>query len=379
MPLSEIDSGDIPQPEEIEIIVFGPGYGECICLHIGSGQWMVVDSCSVSGRYNPIALQYFERLGLDPAEAVKLIVITHWHDDHCKGLATLLKACPSADFFISDAIAHKEFLTFVESYHARGSGASGSQVSEISTIFEYLISENLKLRRVTQGQCLYREDVQKIEITALSPSPAATHAFLCNVADAMPKTIEEAGENDQRVYRSTAFNFSPNEASIAIVVKIDNESIFLGADLENETAIDRGWNAVVGATNIPSFKAGTFKISHHGSLTGYDARIWTQFVNLNAISIITPWKKGKSQLPKEEGLEAISRHTNEIYITAQNHTSKGATGKPSVVHRELESLGMKITKISPTFGAVRLRKKIGSGEEWSIKCFGSSFKYKKAS
>jgi len=31
--------------DEIEVSVFGPGYGESILVHLGAGKWVIVDSC----------------------------------------------------------------------------------------------------------------------------------------------------------------------------------------------------------------------------------------------------------------------------------------------------------------------------------------------
>src|SRR6516164_161156 len=32
-----------PRPDQVEISVFGPSYGECIVAHLGHGNWIVVD------------------------------------------------------------------------------------------------------------------------------------------------------------------------------------------------------------------------------------------------------------------------------------------------------------------------------------------------
>ena len=34
-----------PEHNVMEVTVIGPGYGECILLHIGNGNWVIVDSC----------------------------------------------------------------------------------------------------------------------------------------------------------------------------------------------------------------------------------------------------------------------------------------------------------------------------------------------
>ena len=34
-----------PATNEVEISLFGPGYGECIVIHVGENEWVIVDSC----------------------------------------------------------------------------------------------------------------------------------------------------------------------------------------------------------------------------------------------------------------------------------------------------------------------------------------------
>jgi hypothetical protein len=35
-----------PAPEELEVTVFGPGFGESVIVHLGHNRWIVFDSCS---------------------------------------------------------------------------------------------------------------------------------------------------------------------------------------------------------------------------------------------------------------------------------------------------------------------------------------------
>ena len=75
-----------PCTDEVELTLLGPGYGESVVVHIGQGRWVIVDSCITDAR-EPQALDYLLSIGVDPAAAVTLIVATHWHDDHIRGMA----------------------------------------------------------------------------------------------------------------------------------------------------------------------------------------------------------------------------------------------------------------------------------------------------
>jgi glyoxylase-like metal-dependent hydrolase (beta-lactamase superfamily II) len=70
-----------PRADELEVSIFGPGYGECILVHLGRGQWMIVDSCRDQRNRRQPAIKYLERIGCDPSEVVRVVVATHWHND----------------------------------------------------------------------------------------------------------------------------------------------------------------------------------------------------------------------------------------------------------------------------------------------------------
>lgn len=115
-----------PAAEELELSVFGRGYGEAICVHLGEGAWCVVDSCINPETRRPAALSYLESLDLLPVEVVRLIVATHWDDDHIRGLSAVAETCRDASVACSAALRRKEVFAFViEQQAAQGSLGSG--------------------------------------------------------------------------------------------------------------------------------------------------------------------------------------------------------------------------------------------------------------
>ena len=100
----------LPAVAELEISLFGPGTGECIVAHLGENEWMVVDSCTVENKI-PVALDYLGKMGVTP-DCVKLIVITHFHDDHIAGANMLIETCTEAEVFISGALTYEESISF---------------------------------------------------------------------------------------------------------------------------------------------------------------------------------------------------------------------------------------------------------------------------
>ena len=49
----------------------------------------------------------------DPDQDVALIVATHWHDDHIRGIARLVELCTDARFYCASALCGEESLTLV--------------------------------------------------------------------------------------------------------------------------------------------------------------------------------------------------------------------------------------------------------------------------
>ena len=54
--------------------------------------------------------RYLESIGLNPGQVVNLIVATHWHDDHIRGLARLVSECKEATFSCAAALCREDFF-----------------------------------------------------------------------------------------------------------------------------------------------------------------------------------------------------------------------------------------------------------------------------
>jgi hypothetical protein len=59
-----------PAPHEIEISLFGPGFGESIVVHAGNDHWIIVDSCIDADSGRPAALAYLDSIKVDVSSAV---------------------------------------------------------------------------------------------------------------------------------------------------------------------------------------------------------------------------------------------------------------------------------------------------------------------
>ncbi len=164
-----------PGAGEFELTLFGPGYGEGIVLHVGDGVWVIVDSC-IDADGSPRALSYLESIGVDPTQAVALVVATHWHDDHIRGMERLVETCGQAIFCCASALCQTEFLSAVDALERRHLSVTGSGARELYKVFTLLVERKstpthaISNRRVfANGAC---------EIWSLSPDNVAFQGFL---------------------------------------------------------------------------------------------------------------------------------------------------------------------------------------------------------
>src|SRR5262245_15049938 len=133
---------DRPAQDDFELSLFGPGIGECVVIHVGNGEWIVIDSCKEGSGTPPIALDYLNRLGVDVASAIKIVAITHWHDDHIKGAAELVRAASQATVVCPAALRAPELAKVTR--YAKFSGLESSGIHELAEILDILLERKPK-------------------------------------------------------------------------------------------------------------------------------------------------------------------------------------------------------------------------------------------
>ena len=104
-----------PAIDQVELNLFGPGYGESVLVHLGANRWLIVDSCIEVTSGKPAALEYLDRLGVDASTRVLYLVATHWHDDHVGGFAALVERCKQARVHFTSAMTCEVLLELIGS------------------------------------------------------------------------------------------------------------------------------------------------------------------------------------------------------------------------------------------------------------------------
>ena len=350
-----MEYGSAPSPDEVEVSLFGPGYGEAVVVHLSDNKWLLIDSCINPDANAPASSHYLHELGVKP-ESVIAIVASHWHDDHVKGLSELVAAYPSADVFISAVFRDLEALAFVDAYGGQSSGELTRGTKEL-----YRVVTSTHPVTTLQRMEIYAgvHQGRQVKVSAFSPTHAAAADALRHFVAYVPR---EAG---------TPIGHAPepktNLESIVVHVCVGDDALLLGADLEEHPL--HGWSSIAHTPwCLKAGKASAYKVAHHGSATAEAAGIWQDLLHPTPIATVTPFNNGSVVLPKEADERRLKAATSATYI------SSGATRRPNIPRdllKRMTAISAKLAKVNSGFGAVRLRKK-PVALDWTIELFGDA-------
>ena len=307
----------------IDIVVFGRGNGESILVELEPEHWMVIDCFINPTTKEPAAISYLKSLKLDPIKVIKTIVITHFHEDHVKGMQTLISnSNPIAKVYMPDALTSKEAISYYVSLDVINGYDDISKVREMCSILEYMEKENRFVIRLNQDKLIF--DNEYHSVTALSPSDYDSQ-------EANKKFIAENIAPRSTVSLS-AINTNPNHFSISLNIenKVTKKSILCGGDLEISKDQKGGWDAAIKSIKAPQKKAiQVFKVPHHGSETAFHKETWDHYTDPNVIAIITTY--GSSSLPRNEYIEKFKTYTPNVVCTTKPKYNKKNVMSPSAL------------------------------------------------
>ena len=345
-----------PDEDEFEVALLGPGYGESIVLHLGYGRWVIVDSC-INSEGQPRALAYLESLGVNPAQAVDLIVATHWHDDHIRGMARLVEVCSKAKFCCAHALLDKEFLAAVGALEGRDLSVEGSGVREIHSVFAQLESKAAIPTFAAGNRRIHAWG--KCEVWSLSPDDAAFR----NSLQSTGKLFLSEGRTKTR-FRSV----TPNDMSVVLWIGVGDIAVLLGSDLEK-----RGWVKIIQSEERPTGKASVLKVPHHGSESAHEPDVWNRMLEPKPFAILAPWQRGDRILPTKSDVQRILSHTPNAYATTSRGLRAPARRRENrMVRRTIGEFKVRLQRLDMLFDAIRLRRKIGLRTRWKVTTLGNA-------
>ncbi len=340
-----------PKANEIEVTIFGPGYGECIVIHIGSGKWAIVDSC-LDDANEPASLSYLRSLVVSVETDVIAVSASHWHDDHVKGLARTIEACQAAKLSFGSALELKEFIAFLYVHEMQPVQKLDRGGTELLHCLEMLGRAGRTIKVLSEDTIVFDFDRDvlahryRVEMRALSPSGKQFKEFVQRIGS-FPK--DSKGYPKGRISEP-----SRNDLSVAMLLTIGDQGILLGADLEHVADPQKGWNAVVDLRRCREPRSHVFKIPHHGSRNAHNVDVWKEMVDQQSWAIVTPWRLGGNSLPRETDVKRLKNYTNNIYLTSTKLPSpKGRHNRDAM--KIIEATGAKINSSIYSGGRVTMR------------------------
>lgn len=349
-----------PALDELEVSLFGPGFGEAVVVHLGGGQWMLVDSCWLDKRQLvPVSSSYLDQIGVHPNQ-VRHIVASHWHDDHVGGISVLVDKYTNAEFSFPSYLAVDEgkqfLLAFSGSVEPTGRGTRELYRAIRSIVKMKRVLLPLHLRTILAEADL---PLGKMRAVALSPSGAAWATSMAAVQSKV-----HAGLLARNVAEPKT-----NISSVVIHIDFGSDAVLLGSDLEHHGAL--GWTATLAdpwAATRP--KASFYKVAHHGSRTACSPQIWNNLLRPAPVAALTPFINGKVRLPGTLDVLRIKSYDGSLSTTSPN-------GKNLQIRTEAERLLTSFLKNatgrSEKMGHLRYRKKAGAAT-WTCSMDGAAQK-----
>jgi hypothetical protein len=269
------------------------------------------------------ALEYLVRRGVDVGTQVRLVVASHWHDDHVRGLAGLLEAARSARFSCSVALRGPEFRALAD--HAIPvSSTFSSGVDEFRAVMKILQARHQVPAWASGAKRLLSAPSDDVSgVWALSPSDGDVDRALRRFS------AHHAEPNAARIIPDV----EPNDTAVAVLIElVDGSTILLGADVEHyRSESDRGWHGVLNDRGRPAEPARLYKVAHHGSSNAFCPAMWSHesrcrtrladdssplLVGNETTCILTPWRRGQNELPKASDIDALETVAASVHLTA---------------------------------------------------------------
>ncbi|MBI1211869.1 MAG: MBL fold metallo-hydrolase [Alphaproteobacteria bacterium] len=352
-----------PAADQLEVTLIGPGFGECVLIHLGSDHWLISDSCVDSNSGEPAALAYLKAIGITP-KSVSLIIASHWHDDHIKGLAQLVSSCDRASFCAAGALGKEEFLATAKAYNGAHLGKVSSGVAEIYEVIGILSKRRRTVLRAAPNRALYTLQAKdaahghQARVWSLSPADERFETFLRAVASLL--------DEQTRFKRFPAL--MPNQLSVASWIEVGPISILLGGDLEETGDPNTGWQVIVRSTERPAGKAAVYKVAHHGAQNAHNDEVWKEMLLPSPFAILCPYNRGNHKRPSRSDVSRILDLTDKAFSSAPFQRRKRVTHPlDKATERTLREADITIEPAGEVPGIVRLRNLGARGfDTWSV-------------
>ena len=320
-----------------------------------------MDSClDESGE--PVALSYLRQIGVNAEVAVRMIVVTHWHDDHIRGVSRIVHACPNADFVCPVAFRSDDFLTLVAAY-TDGAMMLDTGIQEMADTLAIVNDRGTTARLASENKLLLRR--HECEVWALSPSDAAVTSAMVHLSSQMPQLMAS---------KAALAAPTPNHLSIALLATLGDGAILLGGDVAQSTDRNRGWLRIADLHSAYGHPVSDIvKVPHHGSIGADCDQMWNQLVRPQPIGVLSSFTLGRVSLPSAGDINRICGRTSEAYLTSQPRKTRPRRRNPAV-EKTVAGLLQNRRLRSPQLGRVTLRSGSSRSSKWTAYLEGAAYR-----
>ncbi|MGO9249156.1 MAG: MBL fold metallo-hydrolase [Solirubrobacteraceae bacterium] len=278
-------------PDQLSVVVFGPGFGESIVVHAPPGEWLIVDSLEDPVASSPVdpanstnpAIRFLHEHQAEPSA----LLLTHPHEDHAAGFDAFIERWTNAKIgYLSEHMSPSgDRLTAPDFEKSLRSGLAEHAVSAILDTWERFPNRKWDL---LPGSTI---DLGQAVVTVLGPSKRA---------------LRRAGAGK---------SVDANTLSVPLAIDWCGTRIVLGADLPATE-----WQQIV--KDLPHANPGdhhALKVPHHGSKAAQDELLAHPSDGRERCWVLSPWKLAGGTLPRfeeDEGVDLMLRRVPEIHLTS---------------------------------------------------------------
>lgn len=351
--------GSAPAGDEVEVMLFGPGLGEAIAVHLGEGQWLLVDSCEENRGNGPVTGYYLDALGVNPGQ-VQTILCTHWHNDHIRGISALANKYSGASLFISGALRSPEAMSVLSAYNGKTAANRAKGTSEIHSFLTSRKKPHRAKFAATQTSLVDKVlNGRNVKAYALSPLQEAYHKAIAHMAQFMA--------TDGEPINNAPPEPSPNATAVVLHIDVGGDAILLGADLEDNKTW--GWSAMVeDPWVLERGQASAYKVAHHGSHTGEANCVWDTLLHKEPVALVAPFNLGCHRLPTDDDRARIRARASAAFISSDASRNPDI---PAAQLKRMKAICADIKKVDSALGAVRMRKSLDA-KQWDVELFGAA-------
>jgi len=314
-----------PHANELEICIFGPGYGESVVLHIPAVGWGIIDSCTAKVAEGEVVLplEYLTTLLAPQFPKLAFVILTHPHEDHYKGLDRILQKYPGGTERVCryDGDGIRELKMYIATQRT-GLRDVLPGFAKVLEVMKEAAAKGAQFRRLLEMTSVFNFEKVTVEeygttdisMIALSPSALSVEKYIEMLFSAIPKTGEVV-----LPMRDEAHNL----ISVALLLKLGDLQVIFGSDLESGSTDSIGWKGVIYNKDCPDLRANLVKVAHHGSESGHNSLAWKQHCDkTKPIAVITPFSHGGRPLPEDQVVATLRKVTDRVGITSRLKLAK---------------------------------------------------------